>query len=104
MQIAIGNNQAAQAWLREVQAINEDYRVAMEEAAHTLENMNEFAEGTLVDDIVMLGHDLLQAAQTIFQGIDEIADTVGEIVGKVGAFVDEAKDKVKDTFNKLFGR
>ena len=104
MQISISNEQAARDWLRQVQAIHDEYKIAMEEAAHTLESMNEFAEGTLVDDIVNLGHDLLNAGQTIFQGIDEIADTVGSIVGKVGEFVDEAKDKIKDTFQKLFGR
>lgn len=104
MQISISNEQAAQTWLREVQAINEDYRIAMESAAHTLESVNQAASGTLVDDIANLGHDLLIASQTIFQSIDEIADTVANIVSKVGTFVDEAKDKVRDTFQKIFGR
>lgn len=104
MQISISNEQAAQAWLREVQAINEDYKVAMEDAAHTLESMNEFASGTLVDDIVNLGHDLLVAGQQISQGIDQIADTVAGVVGKVGEFIDNAKDKIKETFNRVFGR
>ena len=104
MQISIGNEQAANDWLREVQAINEEYRIAMEEAANTLKSMNEFASGTLVDDIVNLGNDLLNAGQTIFQGIDEIADTVGNIVVQVGNFVDEAKDKIKEAFNNIFGR
>jgi len=103
MQISIGNQQAATAWLNEVLAINEDYKVAMESAANTLESMNEFASGTLVDDIVNLGHDLLNAGQTIFTAVDQIADTVGNLVTTVGNFVDEAKDKIKDAFNKIFG-
>lgn len=103
MQISIGNEQAARAWLQEVQGINEDYRIAMEEAANTLSSMNEFASGTLVDDIVNLGHDLLNAGQTIFQGIDQIADTVGNLVVAVGNFVDEAKDKIRNAFDTIFG-
>lgn len=103
MQISIGNEAAARAWLQEVQGIDEDYKVAMEEAATTLESMNEFASGTLVDDIVNLGHDLLNAGQTIFTAIDEIADTVGNLVVKVGNFVDEAKETIKGAFDKIFG-
>lgn len=103
MQISIGNQQAATAWLNEVRDINEDYKVAMESAASTLESMNEFASGTLVDDIVNLGHDLLNAGQTIFTAVDQIADTVGNLVTTVGNFVDEAKGKIKDAFNKIFG-
>ncbi len=103
MQISIGNEAAARAWLEEVRGINEDYRVAMEEAANTLSSMNEFASGTLVDDIVSLGHDLLNAGQTIFQGIDQIADTVGNLVVAVGNFVDEAKNTIKNAFDKIFG-
>lgn len=103
MQISIGNEAAAHAWLQEVRSINEDYKVAMEEAANTLGNMNEFASGTLVDDIVSLGHDLLNAGQTIFTAIDEIADTVGNLVVKVGNFVDEAKETIKGALDKIFG-
>lgn len=103
MQISIGNEQAARAWLLEVQGINEEYKIAMEAAANTLSSMNEFASGTLVDDIVNLGHDLLNAGQTIAQGIDQIADTVGNLVVSVGNFVDEAKDKIKSAFDKIFG-
>ena len=103
MQISIGNEAAATAWLQEVRGINEEYKIAMEAAANTLESMNEFASGTLVDDIVSLGHDLLNAGQTIFSAIDEIADTVGNLVVKVGSFVDEAKETIKGAFNKIFG-
>ena len=103
MQISISNESAATAWLKQVLEIDEAYKIAMEEAAHTLEGMNEFASGTLVDDIVNLGHSLLNAGQTIFNCMDEIADTVADVVGKVGAFVDETKDKIKSTFQKLFG-
>lgn len=103
MQFSIGNEQAAKDWLREVQGINEEYKIAMEEAASTLESMNQFASGTLVDDIVNLGHDLLNAGQTIFNAIDQIADTVGNLVVTVGNFVDEAKEKIKGAFDKIFG-
>lgn len=104
MQVSIGNEAAANAWLREVQGINEEYKVAMEAAAHTLNSMNEFASGTLVDDIVNLGNDLLNAGSAIFQAVDMIADTVGKVVVNVGNFVDEAKDKIKEAFNNIFGR
>ena len=103
MQISIGNETAARDWLREVQGINQEYQLAMEAAANTLESMNEFASGTLVDDIVNLGHELLGAGQAIFEAIDQIADTVGNLVVTVGNFVDEAKQTIKNAFDKIFG-
>lgn len=103
MKISIGNEAAATAWLQEVRGIDEEYKVAMEAAASTLESMNQFASGTLVDDIVNLGHDLLNAGQTIFSAIDEIADTVGSLVVTVGNFVDEAKETIKNAFDRIFG-
>ena len=102
MQISIGNQTAATAWLNEVRGINEEYKLVMAEAANTLSSMNEFASGTLVDDIVNLGHDLLNAGETIFKAVDTITDTVGDMVVKVGNFVDEAKNTIKKAFDKMF--
>ena len=103
MQISIGNETAAKAWLQEVQGIDEEYRIAMATAAETLQSLNEFANGTLVDDIVNLGTNLLNAGETIFNAMDEIADTVGSLVVQIGNFVDEAKDKIKGAFDRMFG-
>jgi len=103
VQISIKDEASARAWLASVQEIHEAYIVAMQEASDTLASMNDFCEGTLVDDFVKVAYDLLSASQKIFQGIDEIADTVGGIIGAVGSFIDSATGVIKSTMNKLFG-
>ena len=102
-QISIKNETQARNWLQDVQRINEAYDIAMKEAGNSLTDMKNMSEGTVVDEFVSLGDGLLTAGQTVFQGIDEIADTVGEVITEVGKFVDEAKDTIKGVFNAWFG-
>ena len=49
--ISIKDEATAKQWLAMVQAINEDYFVAMKDAGDTLSDMQNFADGTLVDDL-----------------------------------------------------
>ncbi len=101
-QISIKNSADAMKWLEMVQAINQDYNIAMEGSANSLTEMKNMAEGTVVDEITHLGDGFLTASTKVFQGIDEIADTVGDVMQEVGNFVDEAKGAIKGLFDKLF--
>lgn len=103
VQIAIKDEQAAKQWLAMVQDINTDYQKAMTDAAETIINMQDFADGTLVDDFVKYGNDLLNAAQTTFEAIDAIADTVNDILGKVGNFVSNAVSGIGKLASKILG-
>ena len=103
LQIAVKDEQTAKQWLAMVQDINTDYQKAMTDAAETLINMQDFAEGTLVDDFVKYGNDLMNAAQVTFEAIDSIADTVNTILSKVGSFVTEAVSGIGKLASKLFG-
>lgn len=103
VQIAIKDEQTAKQWLAMVQDINTDYQKAMTDAAETLINMQEFADGTLVDNFVKYGNDLLNAAQTTFNAIDAIADTVNNILGKVGNFVEGAVGGIGKLVSKVLG-
>lgn len=102
-QISIKNEAQAKAWLETVRAINQDYDVAMQGAGESLVDMKSMSEGTVVDEFVNLGDGLLNAGKTVFNGIDEIADTVAEVMSEVGKFVDEAKDTIKNVFSTMFG-
>lgn len=102
-QISVKDEASARRWLEMVQAINEDYRVAMEEASHTLDNIQNFADGTIVDEFVGFGSSLLTATTQVFEGIDSIADTVADILTAVNTFVEEAKGFISTTMDKLFG-
>ena len=87
LQISIKDEASAKRWLETVRDINTDYHKAMADASETLIHMNEFAEGTVVDEIAQYGTNLMNAAQETFGAIETIADTVNTIVGAVGEFV-----------------
>ena len=101
--ITISDESAAQSWLNEVQAINEDYKRYMESAAQCLQAMHESASGDLVDSIMDIGNSLLNAAQQTFEAIDAIADTVSKICQTVSDFQDTVKDGIRSLAQKLFG-
>ena len=103
VQIAIKDEQAAKDWLAMVQDINTDYQKAMTDAAETLINMKDFADGTMVDEFVKYGTNLLNAAQKTYEAIDSIADTVNKILSKVSNFVSDAVSGIGKLASKILG-
>lgn len=102
VQIAIKDPESGLAWLNEVTLINEDYHDAMKEAGQTLEDMQDFADGTMVDEFVDCGSKIMTAADATFQAIDAIADTVHTFLDKTGGFISDTIGIVK-TVAGLFG-
>jgi len=90
VQISIKDEASANAWLNNVTLLNEDYRDAMTDAGQTLEDMGNFAEGTMVDEFVDLGSSILTAADATFQAINKIGETVKTVLEKTGSFVSDA--------------
>lgn len=87
--ISIKDNASATSWLMNVVAINEQYHRAMKEAADTLTDMQNFADGTIVDDFVDLGSSMLTATESTFNAINSIADTVNKAIGIYDNFKEE---------------
>lgn len=104
VQIAIKDEQTARQWLQMVQAINQDYFTAMKDAGDTLSDMQNFADGTLVDDFVEMGTNILNAAQTTFDTIDAIADTVNSILSTVQNFTQDVIGGIAGAVGKIFGK
>ncbi len=103
LQISIKDRDTAMSWLANITLINEDYHVAMKEATECIQNVNEFGEGTLIDELVQFGTDLLNAGETIFTAIDEIADTVTNVIDKVENFVGDAVSAIGSAIGNIFG-
>ena len=101
MIIAIKDAMSARAWLKKVEKINEDYRVAMKDAGDCLTDMQNFAEGTLVDDLVNYGTALLNAAEKTFEAINTIGKTVNGILDKIGEFSEGVVSGIKN-LGKMF--
>jgi len=90
VQIAIKDEQAAKEWLAKVQDIDTDYLKAMTDATESLANIEDFADGTMVDELVNYANGLCNAAEKTFNAIDAIAGTVSEIVSLAEKFKSEA--------------
>ena len=102
-QISIKDSTSAKQWLQRVDQINEDYHTAMKDAGDCLVDMQNFADGTLVDDYVALGTNLLNAAQTTFTTMKQIADTVNTVLDTVKNFTENVVGGIAGVAKKLFG-
>lgn len=86
---------SARAWYDNVQLIHQDYHTAIKDAGDILVDTQNFAEGTIVDDLVKTGHGMLSAAEKTFEAIDSIADTVNKILDIKGEFISGAGAVIK---------
>ena len=103
LQVSIKDEASARQWLMMVEGINQDYHEAMKDAADCLQDMQNFAEGTLVDELVNFGSALMDAADKTFDTINTIADTVTAVLGKVKDFAESVVGGFKG-IAKMFGR
>jgi len=103
VKISIKDEQSAREWLSMVQEINQDYHHAMADASQTMIDMKDFADGTMVDEFVKYGTDLLNAAETTFKAIDSIADTVNSVLSITKNFVDGALGGIGKLVGKILG-
>lgn len=101
-QLSIRDEQSAKAWLQMVEGINQDYFTAMKDAGDTLVDMQNFADGTLVDDYVKFGTEILNAAQSTFEAIKTISDTVNKILDFAKNFTENVVSGIGRAVTKMF--
>lgn len=101
--INVTDRDTAEAWLDIVKDINTDYNTAMINAGQSLDDIQNFADGTLVDEFVDLGSKITKAGKETFEAIRAIADTVSSFLGHIDTFKEAASSVIKGTVNKLFG-
>lgn len=102
-QISIKDEQTARQWLENVRLINQDFHTAMKDAGDALVDMQQCMDGTLVDDYVKLGNQLLTAAKNTFDAIDKIADTVNKVLSTIKNFTENIVGGIGSVASKLFG-
>ena len=88
--ISIKDRDTAMAWLREIEGLNMDYQTAMTEAGETIVDMENFAEGTMVDELVDCGSKILTAAKSTYEAINAIGGTVVQVLDVVTEFASGA--------------
>lgn len=101
--ISVKNPEEARKWLAKVHDINERFNAAMESATNAIKSVQEFGEGTYVDELVNFADAFLNASKTVFQTIDKIADTVNGVLGFAGNFLSDAGSAISGVFKKILG-
>lgn len=89
LQVSIKDDNSARQWLAMVEGINQDYHEAMKDAADCLQDMQNFADGTMVDELVGFGNAMMTAADRTFDTISKIADTVTSVLSAVKNFTED---------------
>lgn len=102
LQISIKDENSARQWLMMVEGINQDYHEAMKDAADCLNDMQNFADGTMVDEFVNFGNMMLTAADKTFDTINQIADTVTSVISTVKGFAEDIVGGI-GKIAKMFG-
>ncbi len=101
--ISIKDPNVARQWVQNVQAIDQDYFRAMQDAGTSLEQAGEFMEGTMVDEFVNAGTQVLNAAQTTFNAIDKIVETVNTVLDTVKNFSEALTSGITGVAKAIFG-
>lgn len=86
LRIAIKDDASALQWLAQAMLIHEEYEVAMREASDVHKQAEDFADGTMVDELYELGTNFLNASEKVANEIKEIATTVNAILDKANIF------------------
>jgi len=97
MRIAIEGREAAEAWKREAQELNEETQTLLNEVSELLKSVRDFSEGTLVDEIVDLGSNLVTATTKLMEGMNMIFDVVNNLLNILMELFNNASANTKDT-------
>lgn len=102
LKISITDETSAKLWLEDVKMINDDFHTAMSEAGQELQRAKEFGEGTVVDELYDMGTNFLNAAEKVYNTVNEISTAVNSVLSKVGEFLTDATG-ILGKVSKLFG-
>ena len=102
VKIAIKDEASARAWLSTIMMLNEDYYQHMTGAADLLIDMENIAEGSIIDDCVDLGSRIREAAKRTYDAMATIENNVLTAINKVKEFSSEASNTISRV-RSIFG-
>ena len=102
VKIAIKDEASARAWLNTITLLNEDYYDQMTGAADLLIDMENVAEGPIIDDCVDLGNRIREAAKRTYDAMAAIETNVTTAINKVKEFTSESSNTI-NRIRSIFG-
>lgn len=101
-QLSIKGRDAAQNWLTEADKLNEEAAQLIKETGMLLNQIGASSEGSLVDDLVKWGGQILDSVEKISAGMKGIAETINGILNMVTNITEKAAQLLKGA-KSLFG-
>ena len=97
MQIAMEGREAATNWEERARALNENTERTLGEVSTLLQSVQYFSEGTLVDEIVDLGTNVITTTTALMQGMNKIYDVISGILGFFTNLFTNASENAQNT-------
>ncbi len=101
MKIHMHDRAAAEKWLADAQAVNDDAKVAVKSAAQAVKDIGEMADGTLIDELVLGGEKLMVVAEALSETMNTFTGLVRGVLDKGEEFLGEGLKHVAEAFKDI---
>ncbi len=101
MKIHMHDRAAAEKWLSDAQAVNDDAKVAVAAAAKAVKDIGEMADGTLIDELVIGGEKLMVAAEVLSGTMNTFTSLVKGVLDKGEEFLGDGLKHVAEAFRDI---
>ena len=95
MRIEMEGRQAANDWKKDAERLNERTESLLKEVSKLLQEVKDFSEGTLVDEIVELGNNLLIATTKLMEGMNKIYDVIEGLLNLLAKLFSDSSKSTK---------
>ena len=99
--IAIRDEAAAKTWNSDIQTLNEETANLIKQVGETLKQVKEDADSSVVDDIFKWGSEMVESANGILQGMNQLVSSVAKALSLVNEVLDTGKNLVKGIVNAI---
>lgn len=90
-ELYIISTDAAIVWQREVDQLNHETEQLLKDVGKALQDVQDGADSTIVDDIVKWGNQIVDGSGKIFEGMTQIFNVVSDLVNKVNEVLEKGK-------------
>ncbi|MCC8072614.1 MAG: hypothetical protein LIO62_00595 [Clostridiales bacterium] len=101
MTIAMQDRAAAQNWESKATDLNERAEQAVQKAAQIVQEINEMADGTLIDELYQIGGTLSTVAASLLTAMNAIIDVVNNLLSAVEELIEKGKGFLDQAFSTI---
>ena len=101
--IALQGRGDAKAWCQRAEGLNHRTEELLKKVGETLKSIEEFADGTIIDELVTFGNRVCTAATKVMEVMQQILNVVNDLLDKIGEFAENVVKTVADVAGKILG-